>query len=212
MSSQLSSGGVAAGGGTPSPPPTAAAGVFIRPAERRDLATIHAMIVELAIYEKEPDAVEISVKQLENDFDAGLFKAHVAEVRKSVEEKEEVMEIAGFALWFFIYSTWQGRSLYLEDLYVRPTARGNGAGVALLRELASHALSTGCARFQWQALDWNKPAIDFYEKRVGAKERIADNGAKWVVSVKQQKTPSSSSLFLCISFVPSFSLSLSPRL
>jgi len=97
----------------------------------------------------------------------------------------------GFALYFNNYSTWQGRwGLYLEDLFVRPTARGRGIGKALLVELARIAVREGCGRFQWQVLDWNAPAIGFYEK-LGAKafkewvsmriegealERLAANG------------------------------------
>jgi len=70
-----------------------------------------------------------------------------------------------FALYFLAYSTWRGRpTLYLEDLFVRPVARGNGAGRALMRALAREAVALGCGRFVWQVLDWNAPAIDFYEK------------------------------------------------
>ena len=77
--------------------------------------------------------------------------------------------MAGFVFYFHNYSTWQGRwGLYLEDLFVRPEYRGNGIGKALLVELARIAVEKGCGRFQWQVLDWNQPAIDFYEK-LGAK-------------------------------------------
>jgi GNAT superfamily N-acetyltransferase len=75
---------------------------------------------------------------------------------------------AGFALYFFSYSTWLGKpGLYLEDLYVRPEHRKNGAGRALFRSLARIAVERGCGRFEWSVLDWNQPAIDFYE-RAGA--------------------------------------------
>ncbi len=70
----------------------------------------------------------------------------------------------GFAVYFFNYSTWQGRNgLYLEDLYVDPAARGSGAGKALLQHLARTAVDKDCGRFEWSVLDWNQPAIDFYE-------------------------------------------------
>jgi GNAT superfamily N-acetyltransferase len=78
-------------------------------------------------------------------------------------------EVVGFALWFYSYSTWEGRKcLYLEDLFVRPAARGKGAGLALMKTLARVALENGCKRFVWQVFDWNQPSIDFYEK-LGAK-------------------------------------------
>ena len=72
--------------------------------------------------------------------------------------------MAGFAFWFFSYSTWQGRpGLYLEDLFVRPEQRGREIGKALLIHLAAVAVREGCGRFQWQVLDWNSPAIEFYQ-------------------------------------------------
>ena len=79
--------------------------------------------------------------------------------------------IIGFAVYFFNYSTWQGRNgLYLEDLYVSPKSRGLGAGKALLQHLAKTAVENDCGRFEWSVLDWNKPAIDFYES-LGAKPK-----------------------------------------
>jgi len=74
----------------------------------------------------------------------------------------------GFAVYFFNYSTWQGRhGLYLEDLYVAPEHRGQGAGMALLQHLAQIAVAQDCGRFEWSVLDWNEPAIGFY-RRIGA--------------------------------------------
>jgi GNAT superfamily N-acetyltransferase len=75
----------------------------------------------------------------------------------------------GFALWFFNFSTWEGRrGLYLEDLYVDPAARGHGAGLALIRHCARIAVAEGCGRFEWSVLDWNEPAIRFY-RALGAR-------------------------------------------
>ncbi len=116
---------------------------------------------ELAAYERAPDAVSAT----EDDFlrdgfgDSKLFQAHVAEVDGAV---------VGFALWFVTYSTWLGRgTLYLEDLFVVPEHRRRGAGMALMRTLAREAVQRDCLRFVWQVLDWNEPAIAFYE-RLGA--------------------------------------------
>jgi GNAT superfamily N-acetyltransferase len=74
-------------------------------------------------------------------------------------------EAAGFALYFPIYSTWRGPSIHLEDLFVIPSHRGHGIGKALLQRVAAVAVERGCARLQWDVLDWNQPAIDFYQSR-----------------------------------------------
>lgn len=131
----------------------------IRPASAADVRAILSLITELAIYEREPDAVVATEEDLLREgFGEGerSFRALVAEVDGV---------IAGFALYFFSFSTWRGRRcLYLEDLFVRPSRRGTGIGLGLMRELAREATRLGCARFTWQVLDWNEPAIAFYEK------------------------------------------------
>ncbi|MEY4322328.1 MAG: hypothetical protein RL410_109 [Actinomycetota bacterium] len=136
--------------------------LVIREVTPADVPSIYDMIVELAVYEKEPDAVVSSVE----DLHAALFSgdksrngspasfAHVAEVDGTV---------IGFALWFLNYSTWLGRhGIYLEDLYVKPEYRGHGAGKALLRTLAQICVDRGYGRLEWWVLDWNTPALDFY--------------------------------------------------
>lgn len=136
--------------------------VTIRRATPADAPTILALIRELAAYEREPDAVVATEADLIRDGFGPSPSFHVllAELRG---------ETIGFALWFFTFSTWRGRRcLYLEDLFVRPEHRGRGAGLALMRALARVAIDEGCARFCWQVLDWNEPAIAFYEK-LGAK-------------------------------------------
>jgi GNAT superfamily N-acetyltransferase len=129
---------------------------MIRPAKPDDIPTIRALIVELAVYEREPDAVEASEAQLH----AALFGARpIAEA--VIAEHDGVA--AGVAVFFTNFSTWTGRGgLYLEDLFVRPAARGRGIGKALLVHLAGIAVARDYARFQWQVLDWNAPAIGFY--------------------------------------------------
>ncbi|WP_439545347.1 GNAT family N-acetyltransferase [Sandarakinorhabdus sp.] len=135
---------------------------MIRPATRADIPAIHRLIVELAIYEKEPDAV----KATHADLHAALFGARpVAECLLA----EMGGEAVALALFFTNFSTWTGKAgIYLEDLFVMPVARGQGLGKALLRELARIAVARGCGRFEWSVLDWNTPAIGFYEA-LGAK-------------------------------------------
>jgi GNAT superfamily N-acetyltransferase len=133
----------------------------IRNACPGDAATVLGFIRELAAYEREPDAVEASEETL---------RAQLASDRPPFEclIAERGGKPLGFALFFPSYSTWRGRpGLYLEDLFVRPAARGQGVGRALLARVARLALERGCARLEWAVLDWNRPAIDFY-RRLGA--------------------------------------------
>ena len=133
-----------------------AAALTIRPATAADAPLLHELITALAVYEREPDAVKATVEDIRHSlFDPGAT-AHAV-----ICERDG--EALGFAVYFFNYSTWLGRNgLYLEDLFVRPEARGQGAGLALLRHLARTAVERGCGRFEWSVLDWNQPAIDFY--------------------------------------------------
>jgi GNAT superfamily N-acetyltransferase len=134
----------------------------IRPATREDAATILDLIRALAIYEREPDAVSATEEDIVRDgFGANpKFRCVIAEWDG---------QAAGFAFWFYNYSTWQGRpGLYLEDLIVKPEFRGKGIGKALLLHLARVAADENCGRFEWSVLDWNTPAIEFYES-LGAK-------------------------------------------
>ena len=134
--------------------------ISIRPADASDAELILRFIRELAIYEKAEDEVVASADDIRKSiFDADSARALVCSVDG---------EPAGFAVYFFNYSTWQGRKgLYLEDLYVTPALRGSGAGKALLRHLAGIAVAEGCGRFEWSVLDWNEPALKFYES-IGA--------------------------------------------
>jgi GNAT superfamily N-acetyltransferase len=127
----------------------------IRLATEADIPVILELIHALAIYEREPDAVLIGEAELSRDGfgQTPLFECLIA---------DDQGEAAGFALYFPIYSTWRGPSLHLEDLFVRPSHRGRGIGKALLVQVAAIAMERGCARLQWDVLDWNTPAIDFY--------------------------------------------------
>lgn len=134
----------------------------IRRAVAADVPTILALIRELADYEREPDAVVATEEDLLRDGfgSAPAFHVHLAEWTEG-----GTTSIDGMAFWFFTYSTWVGRRcLHLEDLFVRPAARGRGTGLALMRALAAEAVAARCGRFVWQVLDWNTPAIAFYEK------------------------------------------------
>lgn len=127
-----------------------------------DVGHIMRFIQELADYEREPDAVIATADDLHHV----LFCAHPKVFCLICREGSEAI---GFALYFFNFSTWLGRfGLYLEDLYVTPEHRGKGAGKALLAHLAAVAVAENCGRFEWSVLDWNQPAIDFYEA-VGAR-------------------------------------------
>jgi diamine N-acetyltransferase len=134
----------------------------IRPARAGDEAQIHALICELADYEKLRHEVDARVEDIERD----LFGANP---RVFAEIAECDGEVAGFSLWFYNYSTFRGRhGIYLEDLFVRPPFRGKGIGKALIASLAKRCADEGLPRFQWQVLDWNTPSIEFY-KSLGAK-------------------------------------------
>jgi GNAT superfamily N-acetyltransferase len=130
--------------------------VIVRRATPADVPAILDLIVALAVYEREPNAVKATADSLMRSLfgdDAHVF-AHVADLDG---------EVVGIAVWFLNYSTWTGRSgIYLEDLFVSEAARGTGAGKALFQALAKEAKERGCARIDWAVLDWNTPAMDFY--------------------------------------------------
>ena len=136
--------------------------ITIRAAERADTATILRFVRELAAFEREPDAVVATEPMLE----AALFGDRPAAEAVIAERDGQAV---GFALFFANFSTWTGRQgLYLEDLYVTPSARGGGVGKALLVHLAGIARDRGWGRFEWSVLDWNRPAVEFY-RAMGAR-------------------------------------------
>ncbi len=138
------------------------ANIDIHQATIADAALILRFVTELAIYEK----AEHEVIATEADIRNSLFGAS-STVRALICRAGG--EPIGFAVYFFNYSTWLGKNgLYLEDLYVSPANRGTGAGKALLKHLAQIAVENDCGRFEWNVLDWNEPAIKFYQS-IGAK-------------------------------------------
>lgn len=132
----------------------------IREATPDDVAEIVDLVIELAVYEREPDAVKLTPETLHGQLfgeNPALF-AHVADA-----EEGSGRRIDGFSLWFLNYSTWEGtHGIYLEDLYVRQDARGSGLGKALLVNLAEIATERGYQRVEWSVLQWNEPSIAFY--------------------------------------------------
>ena len=132
---------------------------YIRKAVRGDETAILGLIKELAEYEREPDAVINTAEKLAVD----LFNDKICDCFVYVHDNN----IIGIALYYISYSTWKGRCLYLEDLYVQPQYRRLGAGKLLFEELLKEAHRLGVKRMDWQVLEWNEPAINFY-KKIGA--------------------------------------------
>ena len=131
--------------------------INIRPATTDDAELILRFITDLAIYEKAEHEVKTDAAGIRDSLFAEGSTAHGL-----ICENDD--QHIGYAVYFFNYSTWLGKhGLYLEDLYVSPEARGLGACKALLRHLAQLAVARDCGRFEWSVLDWNTPAIDFYE-------------------------------------------------
>ncbi|MEC3905940.1 GNAT family N-acetyltransferase [Tamlana sp. 2201CG12-4] len=130
----------------------------IRNAKKEDMPQVLELIKALALFEKEPEAVEITVNDLEQDgFGAHpAFHCFVAEVDSKIE---------GIALIYNRYSTWKGKTIHLEDLIVSESMRGTGMGTALLDEVIKYGHKQGVRRINWEVLDWNEPAIAFYEKK-----------------------------------------------
>lgn len=132
-------------------------GLVIRAAMPADAQLVYALVRELAEYERLLDDVDATAEDLAR----ALFGPSP---RVFCDIAEWNGETAGFALWFYNFSTFRGRhGIYLEDLFVRPAFRGKGIGKALLVHLAQRAVAEGCARVEWSVLDWNEPSIKFYE-------------------------------------------------
>ena len=131
--------------------------VTIRKALKEDMVAVHALITELAVYEKEPNAVLISAEELkQHGFSEHLFDCFVAE--------HETSGIVGMALFYSRYSTWKGPTLHLEDLYVKQEFRKGGLGKELFDTVVSEAVKQNVGRMEWTVLEWNEPALNFYKK------------------------------------------------
>ena len=139
----------------------------IRPATEADISAIHRLVYELAVYEKEPDAVVTSPAEFLEDFQHGLFQSTVA-----IHEGE----VVGLILYHMAYSTWKGKMLYLEDFIVTEDFRRFGLGQLLFDAFLAEGARLGCRLVKWQVLDWNEPALKFYEKNTATIEKGWWNG------------------------------------
>ncbi|MFZ4426958.1 MAG: GNAT family N-acetyltransferase [Saprospiraceae bacterium] len=141
--------------------------INIRDAVSTDLPAIHGLVRELAVYEKAEQEFVATLEDYENDFATGVFEAKVADVGG---------EVVGMVLYFLHYSTWKGRMLYLEDFVVSGSFRGRGIGRQLFEAFLAEAQARGCRLVKWQVLDWNLPAVRFYEKYGATIEKEWWNG------------------------------------
>jgi GNAT superfamily N-acetyltransferase len=133
----------------------------IRKGRLEDMPSVLGLIKELAVFEKEPNAVEVTLADLMRDGfgENSLFHTFIA---------EENDQILGMALYYYRYSTWKGKTIHLEDLIVKKEKRGSGLGFKLYSEVIAQGKCDGVRRIEWNVLDWNTPAIEFY-KKTGAK-------------------------------------------
>jgi GNAT superfamily N-acetyltransferase len=127
----------------------------IRTATASDMPAVHALVYELAVYEREPEAVKTTPEEYLRDFLDGRFECMVA---------EENGIVVGMVLFFEAYSTWKGRMLYLDDFVVNEAWRGKGVGQLLFNRFVEEGKRRNCRLVKWQVLDWNEPAVNFYEK------------------------------------------------
>ncbi|XP_008060530.1 diamine acetyltransferase 2 isoform X1 [Carlito syrichta] len=152
------------------------ASIRIRGAKEEDCGEILKLIRELAEYEKLSDQVKISEEALRADGfgENPFYHCLVAEILPAPGELQGPC-IVGYGLYYFIYSTWKGRNVYLEDIYVMPEHRGQGIGSKIIKKVAEVALDKGCSQFRLAVLDWNQKAIDLY-KALGAQDLTEAEG------------------------------------
>lgn len=129
--------------------------ILIRPGKKEDLETVLELIKELAVFEQAPHEVEVSLTELENDFENNVFDFYCAEVNN---------QVVGMCLYYIKYSTWKGRSIYLDDIIINERFRGKGIGTMLFNKLVQHAKDLKVRKLEWMVLNWNESAIGFYEK------------------------------------------------
>ena len=140
---------------------------IIRKATKQDIAAIYNMVYELAVFEKEPEALKIAIKDYEEAFSEKLFDSIVAELDG---------KIIGIAVFYMTFSTWRGKCLYLEDFYVKPEFRKLGVGQKLFDAYITEAKSKGAKQAKWQVLDWNEVGLNFYSRNNAEIEKNWWNG------------------------------------
>ena len=148
--------------------------IIIRLAKETDMPAIHALVHELAVYERAPEAHTATVEDYSRDFKAGIFESHVAVNTDASLGKQG--EIVGMIFYYMAYSTWKGRMLYLEDFVVTENYRQYGVGQMLFETFLEIARQKECRLVKWQVLDWNEPAIKFYRKNEAIIENDWYNG------------------------------------
>ncbi len=139
----------------------------IRNANINDLKAIYDLVIELAIYENEPNAVTATLQDYEENFNAQVFQSIVAELDG---------QVIGACVYYITWSTWKGRMIYLEDFIVTEVYRKKGVGQLLFDQLLLEAKKMNATMVKWQVLDWNEPAIRFYEKNKAIIEKEWWNG------------------------------------
>ena len=145
--------------------------INLRIATIDDMPSIHALVRELAIYEKAPEAHTATVADYAKDFEAGIFEAYLA-----VDTEGGAEKVVGMIFYHFAYSTWRGRMMYLEDFVVTESYRQYGIGQLLFDKFLAVSKEKDCKVVKWQVLDWNTPAINFYEKNKAEIEKEWYNG------------------------------------
>jgi GNAT superfamily N-acetyltransferase len=141
--------------------------ITLRKATKQDLNAVLDLVNELAIYEKAPQEVTVTLADYEADFDNKVFDIILA---------EQESQIVGIAFYYMAYSTWKGKMLFLEDFVVKEKLRGQGIGKLLFKAFLEEAKNLGTSLVKWQVLDWNEPAINFYEKYNSTIEKEWYNG------------------------------------
>jgi ribosomal protein S18 acetylase RimI-like enzyme len=129
--------------------------IIIRTGEKADIPAVYNLVVELAVYEKEPDAVTATLEDYYNDFEEDIFKILVAEIDG---------EVTGMMIYYIAYSTWKGKIVYLEDFVINEQYRRHGIGQLLYDRLLIESKKMKAKLIKWQVIDWNEPAINFYKK------------------------------------------------
>ena len=148
--------------------------IIIRLASESDMPAIHALVHELAVYERAPEAHTATIEDYLRDFKTGIFESHVAV--NTDESLGKQGEIVGMIFYYMAYSTWKGRMLYLEDFVVTENYRQYGVGQMLFETFLEIAREKECRLVKWQVLDWNEPAIKFYRKNEAIIENEWYNG------------------------------------
>jgi GNAT superfamily N-acetyltransferase len=154
--------------------------IQIRPATIADMPTVHALVRELAIYENAPEQHTATISDYEKDFSEGIFAVQLAVDTDFFSKKDAHTEgsekIVGMIFYHFAYSTWRGRMMYLEDFVVTESYRQFGVGQLLFDRFLTISKEKGCVMTKWQVLDWNTPAVKFYEKNEAIIEKEWWNG------------------------------------